>query len=281
MRVLQERSKIVVEDEEDFDIKQILECGQVFSFCQNAGEYVVVSMDRVAHISICGNKTIISTPFVKYFYNYFDLGTNYGEIKEKIRKCYPNFDKFFAGGKDIRILHQDPFQTIISFIVSANNNIPRIKKILNNICKVFGRKIEENVYSFPTLQQLKCAKKEDFDLAGAGYRSEYLVKTIELLQSERFSIENLKKLPTNLLRKTLMALAGVGGKVADCILFFGFGRGDSFPVDTWIRKAYSLFCSQPRSDKEISKYFLQIFGDVAGYAQQYIFNFMINCKQAA
>lgn len=281
MKILQEKNKIVIEAEQDFDIKQILECGQVFSFCQNAGEYVVVSMDKVAHITICGNKTTISTPFVKYFYNYFDLGTNYGEIKEKIRKCYPNFDKFFSGGKDIRILHQDPFQTIISFIVSANNNIPRIKKILNNICRVFGREIEENVYSFPTLQQLKCAKTEDFDMAGAGYRSEYLVKTIELLQREQNSIENLKKLPTNLLREALMALAGVGGKVADCILFFGFGRGDSFPVDTWIRKAYSLFCSTPRSDKEISKYFLQIFGDVAGYAQQYIFNFMINCKQAA
>lgn len=281
MRVLQEKNRIVVEDENDFDIKQILECGQVFSFYKKDNGYIVTSMDKVAHITLCGDKTIIDTSDVDYFYNYFDLGTDYAKIKDKIKEYYPNFDKFFAGGKNIRILHQDTFQTIISFIVSANNNIARIKKILNNISFKFGKEIEDEIYSFPTIQALKNATEEDFARAGAGYRSEYLVKTIKMLQEDRFNIENMKKLPTSDLRDRLMELKGVGGKVADCILFFGFGRSDSFPVDTWIRKAYLMFCSKPRTDKEISKYFLQIFREVSGYAQQYIFNYMINYKQAA
>ena len=281
MRVLQEKNRIIVESEDDFDIKQILECGQVFSFYKRHNRYIVTSMDKVAHITFCGNKTIIDTSDVDYFYNYFDLCTDYGEIRARIKEYYSNFDKYFAGGKDIRILHQNPFQTIISFIVSANNNIARIKKILNNISFKFGEKLEDKIYSFPTLQALKSASEEDFAAAGAGYRSEYLVKTIEMLQEDRYGIENMMKLSTSDLRERLMELKGVGGKVADCILFFGFGRSDSFPVDTWIRKAYLLFCSKPRTDKEISKYFLQIFREVSGYAQQYIFNYMINYKQAA
>lgn len=281
MRVLQEKNRIIVESENDFDIKQILECGQVFSFYKKDNGYIVTSMDKVAHITFCGDKTIIDTSDIDYFYNYFDLGTDYGKIRAKIKQYYPNFDKYFTGGKDIRILHQAPFQTIISFIVSANNNIARIKKILNNLSFKFGKKLEDGVYSFPTLEMLKNATEENFVTAGAGYRSEYLVKTIEMLQEDRFNIENMKKLPTSDLRERLMELKGVGGKVADCILFFGFGRSDSFPVDTWIRKAYLLFCNKPRTDKEISKYFLQIFREVSGYAQQYIFNYMINCKQVA
>ncbi len=281
MRVLQEKNRIIVESEDDFDIKQILECGQVFSFYKRDNGYIVTSMDKVARITLCGDKTIIDTSDIDYFYNYFDLGTDYGKIRSKIKEYYPNFDKYFAGGRDIRILHQNPFQTIISFIVSANNNIARIKKILNNISFKFGKKLEDEIYSFPTLQALKSAREEDFAAAGAGYRSEYLVKTIEMLQEDRYSIKNMEKLPTNDLRERLMELKGVGGKVADCILFFGFGRSDSFPVDTWIRRAYLLFCSKPRTDKEISKYFLQIFREVSGYAQQYIFNYMINYKQAA
>ncbi len=281
MRVFKEKGRIVVESENDFDIKQILECGQIFSFYKKENGYIVTSMEKVAYITIFGNKTIIETQNVDYFYNFFDFGTDYNKIQAKIKEYYPNFDKFLVEGKNIRILCQAPFQTIISFIVSANNNISRIKKILNNISAKFGKKIENGIYSFPTLEMLKNATEEDFCLAGAGYRSEYLVKTIEMLQNDRYNIDDMKKLSTKDLRERLMELMGVGGKVADCILFFGFGRSDSFPVDTWIRKAYFLFCDQPRTDKEISKYFLNIFREVSGFAQQYIFNYMLNCKQVA
>jgi N-glycosylase/DNA lyase len=281
MKVLKEKCKIVIESENDFDVKQILECGQIFSFYKKEDGYIVTSVDKVAYITICEDETIIKTQDVDYFYNFFDFGTDYNKILVKIKEYYPNFDKFFVGGQNIRILHQDAFQTIISFIVSANNNITRIKKILNNISAQFGKKIENNIYSFPTIEMLKHATEEDFYLAGAGYRSKYLVKTIEMLQNERYNIDNMKKLSTDDLRARLMELFGVGEKVADCILFFGFGRSDSFPVDTWIRKAYSLFSDKPRTDKEISKYFRNIFREVSGFAQQYIFNYMLNCKQVA
>ncbi|MGN0798331.1 MAG: DNA-3-methyladenine glycosylase family protein [Christensenellales bacterium] len=281
MKALRKKNIIEIESQNDFDIKQILECGQVFSFYKTDYGYVVVSMDKVAHIFCSGNTTRIKTKDVEYFWRYFDLDTDYGKIRGKIKEYYPQFDRFWQAGENIRILKQDAFQTIISFIVSANNNIARIKKILNSICKKFGSEIEDGVYSFPTLEQLSVATKEDFSQAGAGYRSEYLTKTIQCLQQEEFDISKMLQLSTKELRERLLLLPGVGGKVADCILFFGFGRSDSFPVDTWIRKAYSLFCSTPRNDKEISKYFLDIFREVSGYAQQYIFNFMINFREVA
>ena len=263
----------------DFNIQEILDCGQVFSYKKlSAKEYVVVSLDKVANIKIGDEKTVINTKFVDYFYNYFDLDTDYEEIKKEICTLQSDFDKFFCGGNSIRILRQDAYQTIISFIVSANNNIKRIKKILFAISQKFGQKLSDDLFSFPTAKQLMSATEEDFKKLGAGYRSAYLVDTIKMLQTQDFDIEKLKQLDTKSLKQRLLQLKGVGNKVADCILLFGFARTDVFPVDTWIRKAYSFFCNKKRNDKQISEYFVDLFKNCSGYAQQYIFNYMITSK---
>lgn len=287
---------------EDFNTKEILECGQVFSFLKDKDEnYLVVSNDKVAKIKVNGNTTTILTNYVDYFYNFFDLDTDYEQIKSKICTYYKDFNKFFGGGANIRILRQDAYQTIISFIVSANNNIKRIKKILFSISKKYGRAIsreeynfepnvdrgaqdevvesDDKLYSFPSLKELSNATEQDFKDLGAGYRSSYLVETVKLLQTQDYEINYLKSLDTKTLKAKLLQLKGVGNKVADCILFFGFSRTDVFPVDTWIRKAYKLFCQDNRSDEQISNYFVALFKDCSGYAQQYVFNYMINNKE--
>ena len=193
------------------------------------------------------------------------------QIITKLKQIFLNF------GNGIRILKQSPYQTIISFIVSANNNIKRIKNILFKISSLFGEEIgNTNYYSFPTLKQLSQATVYDFNKLGAGYRSEYLVKSIELLQTEEYSLENLNSLSTTELKQKLLKLMGVGPKVADCILLFGFSRTDVFPVDTWIRKSYYLFETKKTSDDNISKYFVDKFKNLSGYAQQYIYNYMLN-----
>lgn len=278
MKVIKEENKIVIENNEEFDIADILECGQVFSYKKlDDNSYFVISNDKTAKIVINDKTTQINTLDVNYFYNYFDLDTNYKKIKEDLLNNYYGFEKFLKIGKGIRILNQDGYQTIISFIVSANNNIKRIKNILFKISEKFGKKITgTEFYYFPTLEELSKATVEDFNLIGAGYRSEYLVETIKLLKTKEFDIKNLSKLSTIELKEQLLKLKGVGPKVADCIMLFGFSRTDVFPVDTWIRKAYYMFETKSLSDDKILKYFVNKYGKYSGYAQQYIYNFMIN-----
>ncbi len=276
MKITKEKDGIIIENDNDFNIEDILECGQVFSFERtSSNSYLVVSLDKWARIVFDDKRTIIYTKEVEYFYNYFDLDTDYEKIKKEICLLYNGFEKFFIVGKGIRILRQDPYQTIISFIVSANNNIKRIKKILNKICERFGEKLDCGIYSFPSASNLLQATEKDFIELGAGYRSSYLVDTISKLNSKDYNVNDMVNLDTLSLRKKLLELKGIGPKVADCILFFGFHRTDVFPVDTWIKKAYEMFSNSKRSATKISEYFVSIFKNYSGYAQQYIFNYMI------
>ena len=219
--VKKERDKIVIFDKE-FNIDEILNCGQVFSFCKlNANTYRVVSCDKVAIVSFDCKKTEIITKDVDYFYNYFDLDTDYKKINGEIIKLDNRYKNYIK--TNLHILRQDAYQTIISFIVSANNNIKRITKILDKICNKFGSYIKEyDCYSFPTIKQLENASIEDFISLGCGYRANYLVETIKKLKTSQFDIKRLKNLSSKELKEQLLLLNGVGPKVADCILFFGF-----------------------------------------------------------
>ncbi len=277
MKLQKEKNKIVITNDLDFNIIQTLECGQVFSFIKPSdNSYVVISTNKIANITYDDSTTIIESNDIDYFYNYFDLNTDYNKIKKEIISINPNVSKYLGFGDGIRILKQDIYQTIISFIVSANNNIKRIKGILFRLSSEYGSKISEGIYAFPTLEQLSKVTSEDYARLGAGYRSDYLVKTINSLKTTEYDINFLKSLSTIKLREKLLSLSGVGPKVADCILLFGFGRTDVFPVDTWIRKTYYLFEQKKLSDKDISNYFVNIYGTYSGYAQQYLFNYMIN-----
>lgn len=277
MKIEKFSDKIVIHG--NFDIRSTLECGQIFSFFEKENNnFKVISKNYVAEINYTHQKTEILTNQVDYFYNFFDLSTDYKKIKEKIILLCPEFAKFIK--RDLRILKQDSLQTIISFIVSANNNIKRIKLILNRICEKCGEYLpEHSCFAFPTLNRLSSLTEKDFKDLGAGYRSNYLFESIRLLMQDEFNIKSLSKLPTVQLKKQLMKLKGVGSKVADCILFFGFNRTDAFPTDTWIRKAYyEYFDCGKKTDEQISNYFVNIFKNLSGYAQQYLYDYMLNIK---
>ena len=276
MKYIIKNNSIIIDCEDDFDIKQTLDCGQIFSYkLQDDNSYLVVSMDKWAKITYSGKQVTIESKDIDYFKTFFDLDTDYTLIRQQLVDTYPDFAKFFVGGLGIRILKQDKCQTIISFIVSANNNIKRIKRILFAMSQKCGKRLLPDIYSFPTLKELSPLTLEDYRALGLGYRSEYMVDTVKALMSKEYDLDKLSLLPTVELKKKLLSLKGVGPKVADCILFFGFGRTDVFPVDTWIRKSYSMFCKEKRSDKQISSFFVNMFGKNSGYAQQYIFNYMI------
>ena len=264
------KNEIVIEDLDDFNIDHILLCGQIFRYRKTDFGYLVFSKDKVAKVYKEEKCCRIESDDIDYFYTFFDLDTDYTKIKNELAK-FEQLKKPLNFGFGIRILKQDIFEMIISFIISANNNIKRIQGIVERISEKFGRKIGD-FYAFPKIDELACADENFFKSIGAGYRSPYLVKVVEQLKTEEFNIENLKNLPTKELKKKLMMLSGVGPKVADCILLFGFSRGDVFPVDTWGQKIYEQDFNGKLTDRnKITDFFVDTFGELSGYAQQYLF----------
>lgn len=268
MKYLEFDDYIYVPSSEDFDIKQTLECGQVFRFKVRDFGYTVYSLGHKADIYCQNDGTKIFCKDKKYFIKYFDFCTNYARIKSSL-SVYPNLKEAIEYGKGIRILNSDPLEMIIEFIISQNNNIPRIKSIIEKICSGFGECIDD-YYAFPTLEKLKTIPLEFFKSMGCGYRDKYLYDTIAMLDYN--FIESIKNLSTEEARLRLMSLKGVGRKVADCILLFGYHKTDVFPTDTWIIKVYNKMYSTNISDaKKISSELCKQFGDLSGYAQQYLF----------
>ena len=260
---------IQVDECDEFNIKHILECGQVFRYKVQPFGYTVYSGDQKADIYCQKGITKIFCKNKKYFINYFDLNTNYATIKSAISN-----DQFVAKavqyGYGIRILRQDPIEMIISFIISANNNIPRIKASIEKICEAYGQ-YSDGFYSFPTIDNLSNADEQFFKLAGCGYRAGYLVDTIKSLK-DGFDVDSLYSMTTENARRQLATLKGVGPKVADCVLLFGFYKTDVFPTDTWIVHTYESMYGNPNIGvKKINQFFHNKFGKYSGYAQQYLF----------
>ena len=262
-----QQDKIIIKDTKDFNISHILECGQVFTYKKNAeNDYDVYSLDEKTKKKKIGEEYINYTKNPKYFVNYFDLDTDYSAIKKDIAKN-DYIKKAINYGSGIRILRQNLLEVIIGFIVSANNNISRITKTMQKI-REYGEK-KDNYYAFPTLSRLNDITIQDFKDMGAGYRAEYLYQTIRQLND--VDLPKTKQWDTQKLKKWLLSLYGVGPKVADCILLFGYGRCDCFPVDTWIEKVYIDIFKTKQSRLKMSSDLVQYFGKNAGYAQQYLF----------
>ena len=259
-----EKNYIKILDKTEFNIEHILECGQVFCYEKTKEGYVVFPKDKFAKVIEEEDCYKIYTEDPEFFVQYFDLDRSYKEVKEKLLK-----NKIMAEpikfGYGIRILKQDIFETLISFIISANNNIKRIKLILNNL----RTNLSKDKKSFPTYQELLTCDENFFKTMGSGYRAGYLYRVLRQITPE--ILQSYALLPTGELREKLISLSGVGPKVADCILLFGFNRFDVFPVDTWIQKMYNSFFPPLENRKTISLNLVKQFGELSGFAQQYLF----------
>ncbi len=258
---------IEIQGKEDFSAKDILECGQIFAFNKTEKGYVVYSLDKKAEIEENEGGFRIITKDTKYFENFFDLKTDYSLIKKQLHK-FEILKKPINFGKGIRILKQDLFETLISFIISANNNIKRIQLILSRLREKLGENMGD-YFAFPTQEKLLSVDEKFFKDIGAGYRASYLYKVVR--QVDREKLESWRNLPSKELRNNLIALSGVGPKVADCILLFGYGKKDVFPVDTWIHQMYNKFYTPLENREKIRENLVKEFGELSGYAQQYLF----------
>ena len=263
---------------ENFNIKDTLECGQVFRFRKFKDGYLVLSNDKACYCYEVENKTYIQCDQhdKDYFYNYFDLAKDYSKIVESAKSQRVEILSLSAKlGKGIRILKQDVTETLFSFIISQNNNIPRIKNSIEKICQNLGEKKEfmgEIYFSFPTNEKLAEKPLEFYKEMGLGYRAVYLKTLAQDLVDGKIVLSRLSSLPTKMLKNALTGIYGVGPKVADCVSLFGFNRTDSFPVDTWIAKVYEQdFGGKLKDRKKMAEWFSLKFGDNAGYFQQYLF----------
>lgn len=269
MKYRTEDKKIIIEDLSEFNIKHILDCGQVFRYRKEGDCYTLFAKNFKCLLLNCGNSVIIETEDPDFFVEYFDLKRDYSAIKRNLTENFDGLEEAVKFGNGIRLLNQDPYEMIISFIISANNNIPRIKKIIERLCEGLGEDMG-GYYAFPTPKAMADADRSFFGSIGAGYRDDYLFKTSRLLMD--FDLDEIRKADTAEARKKLLSLQGVGPKVADCILLFAFGKKDLFPMDTWSKKIYASFGFIPDDNiGRMSARLVERFGNLAGYAQQYLY----------
>ena len=267
---------------ENFEPKDVFECGQCFRWNrEDDGSYTGVFQKNVLNVKKQDEKIVFTGNCdLQEIKDYFDLNRDYKSIIDKLEVVDDNLKNSISYGKGIRILNQDLWETIISFIISANNNIPRIKGIIERISKAYGEKIEfegKEYYAFPSPEELSKASVEDLRNLGLGFRDERVFETTRKIASGEFDLNMLYKIPTNEARERLLELAGVGPKVADCILLFSdLKRFDVFPIDVWVRRVMNeLYIHNPDenkvSKKEIQKLADEKFGALQGIAQQYLF----------
>ena len=276
----------ILENQDSFDLVHIFECGQCFRWNKEQdGSYTGVIKSAVINVKQEQNKIIFSGEcldgdFENLIKEYFDLKTDYKEYKNKLSKIDQYLKESINFGNGIRILKQDLWETIISFIVSANNNIPRIKKIIEKISLNYGEKIQFNgkdYYLFPTPESLSKASVEDLRNMGLGFRDKRIFNTTKMILSKEVDIDNIcKKNTTDEMREELLKLDGVGPKVADCILLFALNRIDVFPIDVWVRRVMNdLYmhneCEEKVNKRELQKLAEEKFLGLSGIAQQYLF----------
>lgn len=250
----------------EFDLDQTLNCGQSFRWRREAdGDFIGVAGRYPARMRQQGDDIlIISTADEAFWRYYFDTDTDYGAL----RRLFCNTEQLVepclcAGG--IRILRQDGWEALASFIISQNNNIKRISGIIERLCEGFGDAVGEGVCAFPPPERLAGCTVEDLAPLRCGFRARYLIDAARKVCDGTVRLDALGGLPLPEARDMLTQIVGVGRKVADCALLFGFYRLECFPVDVWIGRALKeLFADG--FPEELAPY--------AGIAQQMLFHYM-------
>ncbi len=243
----------------DLSLKDTLLSGQCFRVKEDNGVWTVKAGVGASVKTLVVRQEDLS-PIVEnpFWANYFDLDFDYTSLKASFSKLSPFMEKACAYAPGIRILRQDPWEALCSFVVSQNNNIKRIMSIVERLCNFYGEG------GFPTSLSLANAKEEDLRALGLGFRAPYIINTAKAVEDGSIDLEQLRVLDLDGARASLMAVKGIGPKVADCALLFGCHRLDCFPMDVWMKRAMAEFF--PGFDKTI-------FGEYAGVAQQYIFHY--------
>jgi len=282
MKIIEKNNKIILDGiSEDFDPQHVFDCGQCFRWLKEEDDsYTGVVQGKVVNVKKENDLIIFDNTnkedFDNIWFDYFDLGRDYSEIKNELKVMDEYLEKATEFGKGIRILQQDGWEMLISFIISANNRIPMIQRAINNLSQKYGKFIGEyrgkKYYAFPTLEELSQASVEDIRACQTGFRDKYIKGVVDYVKENNENVLFYRRLNTDECIKELMKFNGVGPKVADCIALFGMQKYDTFPVDVWVKRVMEEFYVEDNlSLPKIRQFALEKFGDSAGFAQQYLF----------
>ncbi|WP_082394835.1 DNA-3-methyladenine glycosylase [Caloranaerobacter sp. TR13] len=280
LKITEDKDKVIIENLEDFEPEHIFECGQCFRWNkEDDGSYTGVANGKIINVKKEDGIIIFSNTNLNEFndiwFEYFDLGRDYSKIKRELSKD-KILKKAVEYGYGIRILKQDVWEVLISFIISANNRIPMIKRAIENLSQKYGELIGEyngkKYYSFPKADALSRLTIDDIKDCKTGFRAKYIFNAAAIVSNKQMDIYRLKNLTTEEAKKELMLFAGVGPKVADCIMLFSMEKYDAFPIDVWVKRVMEYFYLKKDTKlKDIQKYAQNKFGEYAGFAQQYLF----------
>ncbi|MCH5204664.1 MAG: DNA-3-methyladenine glycosylase 2 [Oscillospiraceae bacterium] len=247
-------------------------CGQCFRWQEDeSGGFSGIARGRRIFVSQNGDKVEIDgipDADEKLWRSYFDLDADYGEYIARLSED-KTLKKACEASAGIRILRQEPFETLLSFIISQNNNIPRISGIIARFSEQFGGKIGDNDYAFPTAEKLRGIEAGDLAPLRAGFRARYIADAVDKINRGEINFEEIDALPLEPARERLKTIVGVGDKVADCVLLFAFHKTDAFPKDVWIKRIMSE-CF-PDGLPECTK-------GIEGIAQQFLFDYFRNVR---
>lgn len=271
MNVVCEKNNIIVSGVACLDLDLTLDCGQAFRWeKQEDGSYSGVAGGYFLNISKNENGDLIfkdtdKDSFDNFWVNYFDLDKNYQKICASLKQ-----DKLLSSTIDeyygIRILNQDSWEALCSFVISQQNNIKRIKLIIKRLCTAYGNDLGGGNYTFPTAERLSELTVEDFEALGTGYRAKYLERLSKQVADGTIDLEKIKKLPLEQARKELLKIYGVGIKVANCALLYGMGFYECVPLDVWMKRVMEYYPDG----------FPKCFEGIEGIAQQYLFHWARN-----
>jgi N-glycosylase/DNA lyase len=264
----------------DFSLADTLECGQCFRYWKvEEQEYLIASGQKMIRVRQKENELTFydasSEEVLNYWSNFFDIKRDYGKLKQTLSAEDAIMAEAIAFAPGVHILKQDFFECMISFILSQNNHIPRIKKMVETLCQTYGTLLGEGRYGFPTAEQMQGATEEKLRELGMGFRAKYIMDAIKKANSGQLPLADLEQMKTEELRNKLLSIYGVGRKVADCILLFSFERHEVFPTDVWVKRVMSYYYFQKEEVplQEIFQLAQEKYGDNAGFAQQYLFHY--------
>ena len=264
----------------DFYPEHVFDCGQAFRWNRDGDAYVGVVQDQVLRVTYCaGSNALILEHcdpdwYDRYMRHYLGLDLDYGRIREEL-SADPVLKKAVRYGWGMRILNQDPWETLISFILSANNNIKRIKGIIEKLSEKYGREIHwkgRTYYTFPTPAALSRAGEESLRACGCGYRGPYIAKTARMVSEGQISLSGIRDMSYPEAHKALLVCAGVGDKVADCVLLYSMEKSEAFPIDVWVKRVMEYYyIGRKVTARQVRSFASEKFGKLSGVAQQYLF----------
>ena len=267
----------------NFNLHDTVTCGQIFRFREESDDsYTVILSDRIVNLKMDGNKLVVDSDNMddieRVIRNYFDLDFDYEKFNNEIINIDNDNKKIVDSCIGLKMINEPKLEVIISYILSANNGVPQIRGALDNISRMFGRKVmfrNEEFYLFPDLKSLSRASIDDFRICKAGFRDKYLYEFIKRVSSNEVDLDLIDSMSSDEALSYLMSNKGIGEKVASCILLFGYHRFDVFPIDTWVKKymkeKYNL-------DKvsDIRKFMFDKYSNNCGLVIQYVFHYSRN-----